>query len=146
MEYWLFRSGTGILPPMKQIFPIVLALTWALTAQAQLLIQDIEYKHDGTLLQGHLAYDLLVKGPRPGVLIVHQWKGLGDYEKKRAAQLARLGYNVFAVDKLVSYGGAVHSFTDSGAGQDNSKGAAYNEKADRRSWEAMKQFFGEIFK
>jgi dienelactone hydrolase len=46
----------------------------------------------------------------------------------------------------VAYGGAVHSFTDASAGNDNSKGAAYNEKADRRSWEAMKQFFAEIFK
>jgi hypothetical protein len=25
--------------------------------------------------------------------VVHQWKGLGDYEKKRAEMLARLGYN-----------------------------------------------------
>lgn len=47
--------------------------------------------------------------------------------------------------QLVSYGGAVHSFTNPGAGNDNSKGAAYNEKADKRSWEAMKSFFNEIF-
>ncbi len=47
--------------------------------------------------------------------------------------------------QLTSYGGAVHSFTDWNAGNDNSKGAAYNEKADRRSWEAMKLFFAEIF-
>jgi dienelactone hydrolase len=46
---------------------------------------------------------------------------------------------------LVAYGGAVHSFTDWNAGNDNSKGSAYNEKADKRSWEAMKQFFAEIF-
>ena len=48
--------------------------------------------------------------------------------------------------QLIAYGGAVHSFTDWSAGNDNSKGAAYNEKADKRSWEAMKQFFAEIFK
>ena len=48
--------------------------------------------------------------------------------------------------QLVKYGGAVHSFTDWTAGHDNSKGAAYNESADRRSWEAMKAFFAEIFK
>jgi len=48
--------------------------------------------------------------------------------------------------QLVAFGGAVHSFTDWDAGHDNSKGAAYNEKADRRSWEAMKQFFAELFK
>ena len=40
--------------------------------------------------------------------------------------------------QMVSYGGAVHSFTNPDAGNDPSKGAAYNEKADKRSWEAMK--------
>ncbi len=44
------------------------------------------------------------------------------------------------------YANAVHAFTDPAAGNDNSKGAAYNEAADRRSWEAMKTFFAEIFK
>ena len=48
--------------------------------------------------------------------------------------------------QLIQYGGAVHSFTQPMAGNDNSKGAAYNEKADKRSWEAMKQFFAGIFK
>lgn len=48
--------------------------------------------------------------------------------------------------QFVSYGNAVHSFTNRAAGTDNSKGAAYNEKADRRSWEAMQAFFTEIFK
>ena len=43
------------------------------------------------------------------------------------------------------YGGAVHAFTQPMAGNDNSKGAAYNAKADRRSWEEMKRFFAEIF-
>ncbi len=48
--------------------------------------------------------------------------------------------------QFISYSNAVHSFTNKAAGTDNSKGAAYNEKADRRSWEAMKTFFAEIFK
>jgi dienelactone hydrolase len=48
--------------------------------------------------------------------------------------------------QMVSYGGAVHSFTNPETGNDPSRGAAYNEKADKRSWEAMKTFFGEIFK
>lgn len=47
--------------------------------------------------------------------------------------------------QLISYGGAVHAFTQKMAGNDNSKGVAYNEKADLRSWEAMKAFFAEIF-
>lgn len=48
--------------------------------------------------------------------------------------------------QFISYSNAVHSFTNKAAGSDNSKGAAYNEKADKRSWEAMKTFFAEIFK
>jgi dienelactone hydrolase len=47
--------------------------------------------------------------------------------------------------QLVFYSGAVHAFTQPMAGNDPSKGAAYNEKADKRSWRAMLDFFGEIF-
>lgn len=46
--------------------------------------------------------------------------------------------------QLVAYGNTVHSFTDPGAGNDNSKGAAYNEKAEKRSWIAMQDFFKEV--
>ncbi|HET6420705.1 MAG TPA: dienelactone hydrolase family protein, partial [Geobacteraceae bacterium] len=48
--------------------------------------------------------------------------------------------------QMVFYGGAVHSFTNPDSGNDLSKGVAYNEKADRRSWEAMKLFLAEIFR
>jgi len=48
--------------------------------------------------------------------------------------------------QLVVYGGAVHGFTNPASGNDKTRGAAYDEKADRRSWEAMKAFFAEIFK
>lgn len=47
--------------------------------------------------------------------------------------------------QLVAYGGAVHAFTVEAAGNDPSKGAAYDAKADHRSWEAMRGFFGEVF-
>jgi dienelactone hydrolase len=46
---------------------------------------------------------------------------------------------------FVAYAGAVHAFTQKEAGNDNSKGAAYNEAAQRRSWQHMKDFFKEIF-
>jgi len=252
---------------------LLIAIMAALSARAELVSKSVEYKQGETVLEGFSIYDAAVQGKRPGVLVVHQWMGLGDYERKRAALLARLGYNVFAVDiygkgirprnpkeagveagkykndrallrarvraglevlarqeltdpkrvaaigycfggttvlelarsgadlagvvsfhgglssptpgdakhikakvlalhgaddpfvpaaevaafenemrqggvdwQLVAYGGAVHAFTDWDAGSDNTKGAAYNERADRRSWEAMKQFFAEIFK
>jgi dienelactone hydrolase len=48
--------------------------------------------------------------------------------------------------QLNVYSGAVHSFTNPASGNDPSKGIAYNEKAARRAWSAMKMFFDEIFK
>ncbi len=47
--------------------------------------------------------------------------------------------------QLVAYGNAVHAFAIPTAGNDNSKGVAYNERADHRSWQAMKDFFEELF-
>ncbi|MBF0555345.1 MAG: dienelactone hydrolase family protein [Nitrospirae bacterium] len=46
---------------------------------------------------------------------------------------------------MTAYGNAVHAYTNPKAGTDNSKGAAYNEKADKRSWVVLKEFFREIF-
>ena len=48
--------------------------------------------------------------------------------------------------KLVKYPGAVHAFTQKMAGNDNSKGAAYNEAADKASWEEMTKFLAEVLK
>jgi dienelactone hydrolase len=48
--------------------------------------------------------------------------------------------------QMVYYANAVHAFTDPYAGSDNSKGAAYNEKADKRSWESMLDFLKETLK
>lgn len=243
------------------------------TAYAKIQSKAIEYKDGDAVLEGYLVYDDAVTGKRPGVLVVHEWMGLGAYEKGRAEQLAALGYVAFAADiygkgvrpkdrkeagefsgkyrsgdrtmlrsrvntaldvmkkqtmvdlaktaaigycfggtsvlelarsgadtlgivsfhgglatpapadaknikakvlvlhgaddpfvkseevlafqdemrkagadwQFVSYGNAVHSFSNPASGNDNSKGAAYNEKADKRSWEAMRKFFKEIF-
>jgi len=46
--------------------------------------------------------------------------------------------------QMTYYANAVHSFTEKGAGNDNSKGAAYNEKAAMRSWQAMLSFLKEV--
>lgn len=259
---------------VMKIIPIVaLFIVTGFAARAEIRTDTILYKDGDVVLQGQFVYNDALKEKRPGILIAHQWKGLGEYEKQRAVMLANLAYVVFCVDiygkgvrpdnpkdagalagkykadrallrsrvntglrilksnervntnkvaaigycfggttvlelarggadvagvvsfhgglsspapgdakqikcrvlalhgaddphvpaeevagfekemrdakvdwQLVSYGNAVHSFTDFSAGNDNSKGAAYNEKADKRSWEAMKVFFGEIFR
>jgi dienelactone hydrolase len=46
--------------------------------------------------------------------------------------------------QMVFYGGAVRRFTNPSAGTDKASGAAYNERADRRSWQAMKDFLAEV--
>lgn len=250
---------------------LILALA-ALPASAAVVEQVVTYELDGVTLEGLLVHDDAVEGPRPGVLVVHQWMGLTDNERMRARMLAEMGYVAFAADlygkgvrpanaqeagqeagkfyadramfrarvragldrllevpgvdaarsaaigycfggtavlelarsgapvagvvsfhggldsptpedaaaiaarvlvchgavdpyvpmdevkgfvdemehasvdyQLVMYAGAVHAFTQKGAGDDPSKGAAYDAQADARSWEHMKLFFGEIF-
>lgn len=48
--------------------------------------------------------------------------------------------------EFILYSGAVHAFTLKAAGGDITKGAAYNEQADRRSFAAMKSFLAEVNK
>src|SRR3954467_4092934 len=77
---------------------ILLLMAMVMTSRAALVSKPIEYKEGSTTLEGFWVHDDSVKGKQRSVLVVHQWKGLGDYEKKRAEMLAKLGYNVFAVD------------------------------------------------
>ncbi len=77
---------------------LIMAVLIATGAQAEVRTERIEYKHGHTLLEGFLAYDDTVTGKRPGVLVVHEWWGLNDYAKRRAEQLARLGYVAFCLD------------------------------------------------
>ena len=45
--------------------------------------------------------------------------------------------------EMVEYANAVHSFSEKGAGNDNSEGAAYNALADQRSFARAVQFIQE---
>src|SRR6516162_11650260 len=79
---------------------MVLASLAVLVSSAQAAVQTkkIEYKHGDQECQGFLAWDDAVQGPRPGVLVVHEWWGLNDYARQRAEKLAKLGYVAFAAD------------------------------------------------
>lgn len=46
--------------------------------------------------------------------------------------------------QMIYYANSVHSFTNPEAGNDNSKGAAYNEVAAKRSFEHLKIFLNEV--
>ena len=60
--------------------------------------QDLEYRQGEATFQGFLIYDTAYHGSRPGIVIFHDERGLGFYEKARAQQLASMGYVVFAAD------------------------------------------------
>lgn len=69
-----------------------------LPLESRIETADVAYRHDDAELEGYLAYDSAADGPRPGVLIVHDWTGVGDNVQMRAQMLARLGYVAFAAD------------------------------------------------
>jgi dienelactone hydrolase len=58
----------------------------------------IEYQCRGVKLKGFLAHDPSKKGPKPGVIIAHAWRGQDDFARKKAEFLAELGYVGFAAD------------------------------------------------
>lgn len=89
-------------------FLLALALMCsAAFAQAAVQTREIRYQDaDGTPLIGYYAYDDAVSGKRPGIVVVHEWWGLNDYAKRRARDLAALGYNALAIDM---YGDGKHT-------------------------------------
>ena len=82
--------------------------------QAAVKTEVVTYQEGNTTLEGLVAYDDALTGPRPGIVVVHQWMGLGDYEKKRAQMLAELGYVAFCAD---IYGKGVRATNPGDAGK-----------------------------
>ncbi len=68
------------------------------SAAGETVTRTILFEHEGTVLEGFLAYDEAGPDQRPGVLIVHQWMGPTENERMRARQLAGLGYVALATD------------------------------------------------
>ena len=83
---------------LRAFASIVGLLVIATTADAAVQSKKITYKHGDVDCIGYLAWDDAVEGPRPGVLVVHEFWGLDGYAKRRADQLASLGYVAFAAD------------------------------------------------
>jgi len=77
---------------------IVLTLLAAPGARAEIRTETVDYQDGDTTLQGFLAWDDAIEGPRPGVLVIHEWWGHNDYARGRARDLATLGYVAFALD------------------------------------------------
>lgn len=85
---------------MKKL--LLFALSFGILQQmdAKLITKPVAYEHNGTKLEGYLAYDdeKTASGKSAGVLVVPEWWGVNAYVKSRADQLAQLGYIAFVAD------------------------------------------------
>lgn len=58
----------------------------------------LNYKIDGTEYFNYVYYDASNNEKRPAIIVVDEWWGLTDYGKKKAQNLANLGYISMVVD------------------------------------------------
>jgi dienelactone hydrolase len=112
----------------------------------------LELARSGAKVDGVVSFHGGLDSPAPAdgknikakVLVLHGGSDKGISEADKLAFEKEL--TDAKVDwQLVEYGGAVHCFTHKDAGNDPSKGCAYDAHADTRSWAAMKSFFDELF-
>ncbi len=113
MSRWLLLLSSVLVPFM---------------AGAAIEAQTVEYQHGETRLVGYLAYPKEAKGSLPGVLVVHEWMGLNDYAKRRAEQLAELGYVALAAD--------IYGDGKVAAGIEEARELAGSFRSDRPLWRA----------
>jgi len=73
---------------------VLIFLALALTA-SYAFADEVAYGIDGETFSGYYAP---ADNPRGLVLIVHDWDGLTDYERRRADMLAEAGYDAFTLD------------------------------------------------
>lgn len=74
----------------------------------------VTYSADGIEMKGYMAWDSSQDGPRPGVLVVHEWWGCNDYSQRRARMLAEAGYTGMAIDL---YGDGINAANPDEAGE-----------------------------
>lgn len=53
---------------------------------------------DGVEMKAYIAWDAARPGPRPGILVAHEWWGCNEYAQRRARMLAEAGYTGMALD------------------------------------------------
>jgi len=75
--------------------------------------ETVSYHAGGRDLQSYLAVDTERQGKRPALIVLPEWWGLNDYLRRRARELAGLGFVALATDV---YGGGREAADSSEAG------------------------------
>lgn len=83
---------------IRKIFLALILLTGSTTIFAAIKGETVTYQSDNTILKGYIAYDTSITGKRPGVIIVPDWWGVGDFARDRAKALASQGYTAMVMD------------------------------------------------
>lgn len=113
----------------------------------------LELAYSGADIAGVVSFHGGITSPKPEVpdrikakiLVLHG--AIDPHVTKESIAAFRDSMEKAGADwQMVCFGGAVHSFTNPASGNDKTRGVAYNEKAARRSWKYMKDFFDEIFR
>jgi len=122
---------------MKSIRMLLVGLLFPAWVYGAVRTEQMEYTDGETRMVGYVAWDDAVEGPRPGVLVVHEWWGHNAYARMRAEMLAELGYTALAIDMYGEGRTASHP-SDAGAFatevRSNSEMARGRFKA---AWEAL---------
>ncbi len=70
----------------------------SVAAQAAIKEEPVTYQDGATTLKGFLVYDDAKKGPRPGMILAHEWWGITKHMHNEARRFARQGYSVLIAD------------------------------------------------
>ncbi len=81
-----------------RLIAAVSSLVFCQSLFAEVVTEELTYRHGDTEMRGMLAYDDASQEARPGILVVHEWWGQNEYPRERARKLAALGYTALAVD------------------------------------------------
>mgnify|MGYP002778272738 FL=1 len=76
-----------------------------------IVAQDVEFGGPGGKMFGHFAYPKNATGPVPGVIVIHENRGLVEHIKDVTRRTARAGFAAIGVDLLSRQGGTAQ-FTE----------------------------------
>jgi len=83
---------------MKKWMSAFVLATVVGAANAAVKEEPVTYRAGDTAMKGFVVYDDVVKGKRPGVVVVHEWWGITPHVRGEARKLAAQGYTAFVAD------------------------------------------------